>query len=203
MPDLKLGGIELRDLRSSVLVVFFGMTLAVGISLIVLWLTRSDEPDVDITATADLLSLAGDPIGRVQFTQGESSLLIEAEASGLEPGGHAFIIHSVGACEADFSSAGGHFDPETEERGFVHSNWNRRDSPQGGHSGDLPNVYAASDGTVRADFFASGVTLESGHSHSLLDADGSAIIIHEKPISYATEDEDTGARVACGVIRRN
>ena len=35
------------------------------------------------------------------------------------------------------------------------------------------------------------------------DANGSAIIVHEKPVTYGEEESDTGNRVACGVIQRN
>ena len=77
-----------------------------------------------------------------------------------------------------------------------------RGEATGGHGGDLPNIYAASDGFARADFFTDGITLDSDLSHSVFDADGSAIIVHEKPDAYGEEESDTGSRVACGVIRR-
>ena len=78
----------------------------------------------------------------------------------------------------------------------------RRGESTGGHGGDLPNIYAASDGTARADFFTAGITLDSGPRHSVFDDDGSAIIVHEKPDAYGEEESETGNRVACGVIRR-
>ena len=84
-----------------------------------------------------------------------------AEVRGLAPGGHAFIIHEVGACAPDFSAAGDHFNPTDTEHGFIHSNWKRGEAT-GGHGGDLPNIYAASDGFARADFFTDGITLDSG-----------------------------------------
>ena len=181
------------------LIGLIGFLLAVGVGFVVFWLTRSDEPEVGMTAKATLLSSTGEAIGTVGFTQGESSVLVAAEAKGLEPGGHAFIVHSVGSCSPDFSAAGDHFDPDERSGGFVHPNWNRRDSSAPGHSGDLPNLYAGEDGVARADFFASGITLQSGQGHSLFDADGSSIIIHEKPSDYV-DDTDTGQRIACGVI---
>ena len=71
----------------------------------------------------------------------------------------------------------------------------------GAHGGDLPNIYAAADGTARADFFTSGFSLDTDASHTLFDGDGSAIVIHEKPDAYEEEESDTGARIACGVIQ--
>ena len=190
----------MKILRSPVVLMFIGFLLAVGVGFLIFALVRTDEPEVGVKARAELMSPSGEVIGAVDFTQGEASLLISAEARGLEPGGHAFIIHSVGACTPDFMAAGDHFDQDEGGRGFVHSNWNRRDPTGRGHSGDLPNLYAASDGSARADFFATGVTIQSGQDDSLFDADGSSIIIYEKPSNYQ-DDSDTGERIACGVIR--
>lgn len=124
-----------------------------------------------------------------------------AEVKGLAPEGHAFIIHEVGACSPDFGAAGDHFNPTEAEHGFVHPAWSR-DEPGGGHGGDLPNIYAASDGSARADFFAVGITLDSDLRHSIFDDDGSAIIVHEYPDAYGETESDTGERIACGVIER-
>lgn len=192
----------MRVMSRTVTLTFIGFLLAIGVGFLIFWLTRSDAPEIGLTARATLMSSSGESIGTVQFIQGESSVLVETEVEGLEPGGHAFIIHSIGSCSPDFSAAGDHFDPGEGGGGFVHSNWNRRDSPGAGHSGDLPNLYAGADGSVRADFFAGGVTLQSGQEHSLFDGDGSSIIIYEEPSDYA-DDSDTGQRIACGVIERD
>ena len=125
-----------------------------------------------------------------------------ADVEGLDPGGHAFIIHETGACAPDFEAAGDHFNPDDTEHGFIHAAWKSSETT-GGHGGDLPNIYAASDGSARADFFTSGITLDSGPRHSVFDADGSAIVVHERPDAYGEEESDTGARLACGVITRS
>ena len=156
------------------------------------------EPTVGLTAEAALTSPDGAALGMVKFRQTASGILIMADLEGLAPGGHAFIIHEVGACSPNFDAAGDHFNPTGEDHGFVHSTWKRGDS--GGHGGDLLNIYAAADGTARADFLTGGVTLDTGESHSVFDDDGSAIIVHERPDPYAGEESDTGERVACGVI---
>ena len=151
-----------------------------------------------LTATAALQSPDGVPMGTVAFRQAASGVLIMAEVNGLTPGGHAFIIHEAGACTPDFSAAGDHFNPTEAEHGFIHAAWKRG---TGGHGGDLPNIYAAADGSARADFFTEGITLDIGPDHSIFDADGAAIIVHEKPDAYGEEESDTGARLACGVIK--
>ena len=154
-----------------------------------------------LTASAALVSPSGEAIGTVTFRQVATGVLVMADVEGLAPGGHAFIIHEVGSCTPDFSTAGDHFNPEETEHGFIHPTWKRGEAT-GAHGGDLPNIYAASDGSARADFFTEGITLDSGPRHSVFDADGSAIIVHEKPDAYGEQESDTGSRVACGVIRR-
>ncbi len=159
------------------------------------------EPTLGLTAAAELESPDGASMGTVTFRQAATGVLVMADLEGLTPGGHAFIIHENGACTPDFSAAGDHFNPTDAEHGFIHQAWKGGGSG-GGHGGDLPNIYAASDGSARADFFTVGITLDIGVGHSIFDADGSAIIVHEKPDSYGESESDTGNRVACGVITR-
>ena len=160
------------------------------------------QPTAGLTAESKLASPDGGLMGTVTFRQTASGVLVMADLKGLAPGGHAFIVHEVGSCTPDFNAAGDHFNPEEAEHGFIHSNWKRGES-SGGHGGDLPNIYAASDGSARADFFTAGIVLNSGFRHSVFDDDGSAIIVHEKPDAYGEEESDTGSRVACGVIKRS
>ena len=186
--------------RLSLLVLLLPIAIIViaGLFFLAVRSGGADETTIGLTALAELESSSGDSIGTVTFRQAADGVLVMAEFKGLAPGGHAFIIHEVGACTPDFNAAGDHFNPDDAEHGFIHPSWKRE---IGGHRGDLPNVYAASDGSVRADFFSDGITLDSGPQHSVFDADGSAIIVHEKPDAYGEEESDTGARLACGVIR--
>ncbi|MXV90320.1 MAG: superoxide dismutase family protein [Acidimicrobiia bacterium] len=154
----------------------------------------ADETDAGapLTATAQLMGPDGQAMGTVTLIEGPNGVLVQADLTGLSPGGHGFHIHAVGACEPDFSAAGDHFNPEGIGHGFmVEGGW---------HAGDLPNIYAAADGTARADTFTSAVTLTPGAENSIFDVDGSAIIVHAEPDSYG-ESPGAGDRVACGVIR--
>ena len=192
-----------REIRSPLLIGSLGFVIAALVGLLIVRYGAADEPQIGLKATAVLTSLTGASIGTVEFTQASTGVLVAAEAKGLEPGGHAFIVHDVGSCAPDFSAAGDHFNPEGTGHGFAHPNWSMRDSSSGGHGGDLPNIYAASDGSARADFFTDGITLQDGERHSVFDADGSAVVVHEKPDSYGEHESDTGERVACGVIQRS
>ena len=163
---------------------------------------EATQPVVGLTAQATLESADGDFVGTVKFRQAASGVLIMADLKGISPGGHAFIIHETGACAPDFGAAGDHFNPAETEHGFVHPGWKRSGVGEA-HGGDLPNIYAASDGAARADFFTEGITLDVEHAHSVFDDDGSAIIVHEHPDSYGEDESDTGIRLACGVIGQN
>ncbi len=172
---------------------------ALALSLTVSVATAQEDGGAESTdagpegaASAALVGPDGRSMGTVVLIEGPNGVLVQADVTGLSPGGHGFHIHGVGACGPDFGAAGGHFNPEGIGHGFtVEGGW---------HAGDLPNVYAAADGTARADVFTAAVTLAPGADNSIFDADGSAIIIHAGPDSYG-EDPGAGDRVACGVIR--
>ena len=149
---------------------------------------------VGATAAAMLAGPDGAALGTVTLTQTPLGVLVAAEVSGLPAGGHGLHIHETGACAPDFAAAGDHFNPTDAGHGF--------NNPDGMHAGDLPNIYAGADGAARADYFTAAITLDAGADHSVFDADGSAIIIHEKPDTYGA-DAGAGGRIACGVIRRN
>lgn len=120
-------------------------------------------------------------------------VLIQLRVSKLSPGIHAFHIHEKGACEApDFKSAGGHFNPEGKKHGIK--------NPDGHHAGDLSSITIGPDGMAKIERVARGVTLGPG-KFSLLDADGSALVIHADPDDDVTDPAgNAGARIACGVI---
>ena len=183
-------------------VVFVAIIIVGGVVLLAGRSGEAAQPEVGLTAAATLKSPDGNSIGTVTFLQAASGVLVMADVKGLPPGGHAFVVHETGACIPDFSYAGDHFNPTDAEHGFIHPGW-RRGASSGVHGGDLPNIYAASDGSARADFFTAGITLDTGPSHSVFDADGSAIIVHEWPDSYGEEESDTGTRIGCGVITPN
>ena len=69
-------------------------------------------------------------------------------------------------------------------------------NPDGPDNGDLPNIYAAADGTVQAELF----TTRAGPD-LLMDDDGSAIVVHENRDDHITQPiGGAGGRVACGVL---
>lgn len=152
---------------------------------------ESRPVEIATGASAQIMGPGGESLGTVTLTQGGQGVLVQADLSGLTPGGHGFHIHETGSCAPDFSAAGDHFAPAGVKHGYF--------NPAGHHAGDLPNIYAGADGTARADFFSGAITLAEGESNSLFDSDGSAIIVHERADTYGA-DAGAGGRVGCGVI---
>lgn len=69
--------------------------------------------------------------------------------------------------------------------------------------GDLPNLEVAPNGKVDTEIFASLVTLQEGKPNSLIDMDGSALVIHDKVDDYTTDPSgNSGDRIVCGVITK-
>jgi Cu-Zn family superoxide dismutase len=173
------------------------MITAITLGLLTTGAAEAQQPaGTPLTARAELHDVDGRSLGEVRLEETPSNgVLLTVDLEGLEPGVHGFHIHETGRCEGDFSSAGGHFAP----RGHAHGIW----SPQGRHAGDLLNVRVADDGSLHAERLAEAVTLRDGPTESLMDADGSAIVIHAGADDYRSQPSGAaGARVACGVVRR-
>jgi Cu-Zn family superoxide dismutase len=70
------------------------------------------------------------------------------------------------------------------------------------HAGDLPNLHVAADGKLSFEVLAANVTLAAG-PRSLLDADGSALVLHATADDYVSDPAgNAGARIACGVVTK-
>jgi len=148
-------------------------------------------------AYANMVDLDGQLIGRAKLTGVPHGVLIEIELRGLKPGVHAIAVHAVGACDgaAGFASAGPIL---SFDAGRAHGYL----AKGGPRTGDLPNQYAAPDGTLHAATFSTAFTIGNGVK-SIFDKDGAAIIVRANGDDYLSQPEGrAGPRVACGVIRR-
>jgi Cu-Zn family superoxide dismutase len=158
---------------------------------------NSSEPapvQAGITARAELRDAEGRALGVMTLSQTPLGVLISGDLTGVPGGVHGLHFHDIGRCDPPFTSAGGHFNPTQRAHGFR----NRA----GYHAGDLTAFSAPSSGSVRVDQFTRDVTLGTGPT-SLLDADGSSLVVHASPDDYATDPSgNSGARIACGVITR-
>jgi len=129
--------------------------------------------------------------GSVRVTETPHGLIVRVEATGLPQGWHGLHFHQAGDCSdhADhFKKSGSHLARDDEAHGYFAAN--------GPHAGDLPNIYAGSDGVAKAEFFTSTAEREM-----LRDEDGTAVMIHAGADDYRTAPSgDSGERLACGVI---
>lgn len=177
---------------------------AVALALVVLVPgSASGSAEQQGVAQAVLRDASGATVGRVVLTTTGGSVVVAVHATGLTSGFHGFHVHAVGVCEAPFTTAGGHHNPA----GAGH----------GDHAGDMPVLLAQQSGTANSVVQTDRFTVAS-----LMDADGSAIIVHADrdnlahiPVRYTSATTglpgpdaatlatgDAGARFACGVITR-
>jgi superoxide dismutase, Cu-Zn family len=147
----------------------------------------------DNTARAELRNAGGMVVATATLTQLTGSVRVVLEAERLPAGVKGVHIHAVGKCDPpDFTSAGGHFNPQGRQHGAL--------NPQGPHAGDLPNLTVGADGKGRLESTTQLVTLLAG-PNSVFDADGSALVVHAAPDDFRTDPTgNSGARIACGPI---
>ncbi|MBA2276913.1 MAG: superoxide dismutase family protein [Chloroflexia bacterium] len=144
-----------------------------------------------LTALATLKDAAGSTVGTATLTQEFGGwVTVSVTLDGAPPGGHAVHVHDTGTCDSGedepFTSAGDHFNPN----GAMHPN----------HAGDLGNMGTDTDGRGEHWTGSDRFTLSQGPT-SLMDTDGSALIIHAGMDLEMSEPEgNSGSRIACGVI---
>jgi superoxide dismutase, Cu-Zn family len=153
------------------------------------------QPAAGASAKAQLKDAKGQDVGEVTLRETKEGVLLQVQLRNVEPGVKAFHVHDVGRCEAPaFQSAGPHFNPGKHQHGLMASG--------GAHAGDMPNVHVPESRMLSVEVLAPGVTLSSG-AQSLLDANGSAVVLHAKADDYATDPSgNAGDRVACGVVTK-
>ena len=136
----------------------------------------------------------GRTVGTVTVTETPHGLLVRGTVEGLHPGPHAIHFHETGKCEPPFTTAGGHFNPSQKTHGVL--------SPGGPHGGDMPNLVVPASGKLDFETFAPGLSLSTGPG-AVLDADGTAIVIHAKADDHQSQPSgESGDRIACGALSR-
>lgn len=147
-------------------------------------------------AKADLKDAQGQLVGTAVFAPAASGVKLQVQVNGFTAaavGEHGIHVHTTGKCEAPaFTTAGGHFNPDSKKHGL--------NSPAGHHAGDMPNIVFDAAGNATYETVIEGVTLGDGPA-SLMDGDGSALVIHAGPDDMVTDPSgNSGARVACGEL---
>ena len=162
-----------------------------------------NDPIVSIAALpfdarALLVDTRGLRVGAVRLREAADHVRVEAAARNVSSGFHGLHVHATRTCDGptNFSGAGGHLGASET---VSHPD----------HAGDLAPLLAGQDesaaGVLRTNRFRVA---------DLLDADGSAVVVHtgadnfahipgrySPPADQVTRDTgDTGSRIACGRI---
>jgi superoxide dismutase, Cu-Zn family len=162
-----------------------------AIAVVFLLAACASVPPEPLRATAQLQPTKGSKtFGEATFEQVGDKVHVVVNVQGLKPGQqHGFHIHEMGDCSSgDGMSAKGHFNPF----GKPHAH------PGSGHAGDLPALTAGKNGRAKLDVEIGGVTVAPGPASIV----GRGLIVHADPDDYTTQPTgNSGARIACGVIR--
>jgi Cu-Zn family superoxide dismutase len=148
------------------------------------------------TVQAPLIGASGQTIGQVTLRGSANATVVRITANpgSFTPGWHGVHFHAVGDCSdvGQFQLSKGHVNHLAKKHGLL--------NPDGPDEGDLPNIYAAPDGSVNAEVSTLAVRILG--PNGLRNEDGSALVVH------ASEDDHTsqpignaGARVGCAVIK--
>ena len=166
---------------------------AVAAAVLLLAGCQTTPPAGSPRATAQLQPTKGNKAsGEASFVQVGSKIRVILIVQDLKPDQeHGLHIHEVGDCSSgDGMSAKDHFNPFGKAHG-----------PQGSaerHAGDLPALKADKEGRARIAVEIDLVTLTAGPGNIV----GRGLIVHANPDDYRTQPGgNSGARIACGVIR--
>lgn len=148
------------------------------------------------TAQAEMVDNKGASIGAIQLRGSAAGVVIRVvlKAGALSPGWHGSHLHAVGDCSdtEKFMNSKAHVNHDNKKHGLLNA--------EGPDNGDAPNLFAAADGSVNAEFFTPFVKLTG--ANGLKDADGSAFVIHASEDDHASQPiGNSGARLACAVIK--
>ena len=154
-------------------------------------LHAADKPVV-----VELKDAKGQSVGNATLSPAKkgTGVSIRLSVRNLPPGEHALHIHQVAKCEAPFTSAGPHLNPDQKKHGL--------ENPEGPHAGDMPNFTARADGTARTTITDPRVSFGDDNK-SVFANGGTALVIHAKADDLKTDPAgNAGDRIACGVIAK-
>ena len=169
--------------------------LVLGLGVLALTACNEDRPATGAPvaggaqATAMLTTPAGVEVGRATVADVKDGMRVTFDGKALPAGTHGIHIHTAGRCDApDFATAGGHWNPAGTKHGSM--------NPQGPHGGDLPNLMVDTGGRG-----AIGAVIPGASVATMLDADGAALVVHEKADDLQTDPSgNSGGRIACGAF---
>jgi len=172
-------------------------SMVFGVGATVLTACRNNGPTVfdDPSAIAVLAATPGSSVhGVVSFVRAGDATQVNANLSGFKPNStHGIHVHELGDCSAhDATSAGEHFNPDASAHGGPGASEH--------HAGDLGNVTADARGDVYTTFKITQGSFGTGNDSII----GRGLIVHaDRDDLHSQPAGNSGARLACGSIRRN
>ena len=156
--------------------------------------------DAPVAVRVPISGHNGEPLsGLAVFTEGPQGVLIRLRVNDLPVQArgqwHAIHLHETADCSGrGFTASGGHINPDGVAHGLL--------NPMGPAPADLSNIWADAAGNIHAELYATGITVTNAPGRvSLLDSDGSAIVIHAGPDDHHSQPiGGAGTRIACGAI---
>ena len=151
------------------------------------------NPVATLAAKAEMQPTSGNEArGTVEFYLAQPLIAINVDLSGLKPGNHGFHVHENGDCGGtNASAAGSHLNPNDTRHGGP------TDADHRHHAGDLGNVRAEDDGTVRQWLRTEDLQLQ-GPAGIV----GKAIVVHASDDDLKSQPSgESGEPIACGVIK--
>ena len=147
-----------------------------------------------VEATATIFNRQNEAIGLLSLANVPGGVMASVTVSGLTPGEHGIHLHERGVCDSPlFTAAGAHWNPAMREHGLM--------NPRGSHGGDLPNRVALPNGSASFQHMIPASMLPN--VDALIDADGTAVVIHETADDQLTYPVgNSGGRIACGIVSR-
>jgi superoxide dismutase, Cu-Zn family len=128
--------------------------------------------------------------GTATLEERPDGVLVKVDLDAAPAGPHGLHFHESADCSAaDASSAGEHFNPESEPHGLPPA--------EARHLGDLGNIEVGEQGG-QLEILVPDATLARDDPRSLLER---AIVVHAKQDSGAQPSGDAGDRIGCAEIR--
>ena len=132
-------------------------------------------------------------MGMAEFTETKNGMKIQATLTGASEGAHGFHIHAVGSCDDGGAAAGGHYNPDGVQHGFL-----IEDGFAKAHAGDLGNIVFVEDGTAELTATIPGLTI-TDDDYAIANL---AVILHADPDDLMSQPTgNAGARIGCGIIQ--
>jgi Cu-Zn family superoxide dismutase len=162
--------------------------IAIAISSLVLVSCRSGRGAM---AMASLNPSEGNAAkGMVHFQdQGDGSVEVVVDLTGVPPGVHGFHVHDKGDCGNNGQNAGAHFNPMNLAHGAPDA--------QSHHAGDFGNVTADANGEIHTRFMTHSITVKDGASSVV----GRSVVLHGNPDDLVSQPAgNAGPRIGCGIV---